>query len=112
MKRGGSLSFLVGTISNVLVMEIGWTDVGSGGYILVRAVLTVILVLIVGDNMLTALSVARECGMVDKPDHIIMVECVMPTDNDADNSQPHVEFVYAEDRNKPVEEISTDMVRY
>ena len=29
MKRGGSLSFLVGTISNVLVMEIGWTDVGS-----------------------------------------------------------------------------------
>ena len=35
MKRGGSLSFLVGTISNVLVMEIGWTDVGIGGYILV-----------------------------------------------------------------------------
>jgi hypothetical protein len=33
--RGGSLSFLVRTISNVLVMEIGWTDVGSGGYILV-----------------------------------------------------------------------------
>ena len=30
-----SLSFLVGTIGNVLVMEIGWTDVGSGGYILV-----------------------------------------------------------------------------
>jgi hypothetical protein len=35
VKRGGALSFLVGTISNVLVMEIGWTDVGSGGYILV-----------------------------------------------------------------------------
>jgi hypothetical protein len=34
VKRGESLSFLVGTISNVLVMEIGWTDVGSGGYIL------------------------------------------------------------------------------
>ena len=31
----GSISFLVGTISNVLVMEIGWTDVGSGRYILV-----------------------------------------------------------------------------
>jgi len=28
---------LVGTIHNVLVMEIGWTDVGSGGYILVKA---------------------------------------------------------------------------
>ena len=35
VKRGGSLSFLVGTIGNVLVMEIGWTDVGSGGFILV-----------------------------------------------------------------------------
>jgi hypothetical protein len=35
VKRGGSLSFLVGTISSVLVMEIGWTDVGSRGYILV-----------------------------------------------------------------------------
>ena len=35
VKRGGSLSFLVGTISNILVMEIGCTDVGSGGYILV-----------------------------------------------------------------------------
>jgi hypothetical protein len=30
VKRGGSLSFLVGTISNVLVMEIGWIDVGNG----------------------------------------------------------------------------------
>jgi hypothetical protein len=37
VKRGGSLSFLVGTIRNVLVMEIGWTDVGSGGYILVSS---------------------------------------------------------------------------
>ena len=35
VKRGGSLSFLVGTITNILVMEIGCTDVGSGGYILV-----------------------------------------------------------------------------
>jgi len=26
---------LVGTISNILVMEIGWTDEGSGEYILV-----------------------------------------------------------------------------
>ena len=34
-KRRGPLSILVGTISYVLVMDIGWTDVGSGGYILV-----------------------------------------------------------------------------
>jgi hypothetical protein len=38
VKRGWFLSFLVGTISNILVMEIGWTDVGSGGYILVSCV--------------------------------------------------------------------------
>ena len=31
VKRGGSLSFLVGTISNVLGMEISWTDVRRGG---------------------------------------------------------------------------------
>ena len=37
VKRGGLLSFLVRTISNVLVMEIGWTYVGSGGYILVSS---------------------------------------------------------------------------
>ena len=36
--RGESISYLVGTISNVLVMEIRWTDVGSGGYILVNCV--------------------------------------------------------------------------
>ena len=29
VKRGGSVSFLVGTISNVLVMEIGWTDLSE-----------------------------------------------------------------------------------
>jgi hypothetical protein len=29
VKRGGSLSFLIGTISNVLVMEIGWTDMAK-----------------------------------------------------------------------------------
>ena len=31
VKRGGFLSFLVGTIRNVLFMEIGLADVGSGG---------------------------------------------------------------------------------
>jgi hypothetical protein len=41
VKRGGSLSFLGGIISNVLVMEIGWTDMWSGGYILVRTVILV-----------------------------------------------------------------------
>jgi hypothetical protein len=31
VKRGVSLSFLLGAIGNVLVMEIGWTDVGEWG---------------------------------------------------------------------------------
>jgi hypothetical protein len=31
VKRGGSLSFLARTISNVMVMEIGWTDEGTVG---------------------------------------------------------------------------------
>ncbi|XP_076085924.1 polyamine-transporting ATPase 13A3-like isoform X2 [Mytilus galloprovincialis] len=65
-------------------------------------------IMVTGDNMLTALSVARECGMVNKPDHIIMVECFMNSGL-AEESQPAMEFVYAEDRNKPVEEISTDL---
>jgi hypothetical protein len=43
VKRGGSLSFLVGTISNILVMEIGCTDVGSGGYILVSCAHSIVL---------------------------------------------------------------------
>ena len=34
-ERRVSFQFFFGTISNILVMEIGWTDVGSGGYILV-----------------------------------------------------------------------------
>jgi hypothetical protein len=56
VKRGGSLSFLVGTISNVLVMEIGWTViirhrvkilffVTSSPITLKRYIFTVILVL-------------------------------------------------------------------
>ena len=46
VKRGGSLSFLVGTIGNVLVMEIGWTDV-----------LTVILVLI---TLISTINIANK----------------------------------------------------
>jgi hypothetical protein len=39
VKRGGTLSFLVGTIGNVLVMEIGWTDVGNRGVYLSEVIL-------------------------------------------------------------------------
>jgi hypothetical protein len=56
VKRGESLSFLVGTVSNVLVMEIGWTDVGSGGYILVSYVhsnTSLFLLLLIFSNLLS-----------------------------------------------------------
>jgi hypothetical protein len=55
VKRGGSLSFLVRTISNILVMEIGWTDVGSGGYILVSCAhsntSSIFFLEIIGENL-------------------------------------------------------------
>ena len=52
VKRGGSLSFLIGTIRNVLVMEIGWTDVGSGGYILVSCAHSNTIFLFLNHNLL------------------------------------------------------------
>ncbi|XP_021372586.1 probable cation-transporting ATPase 13A3 isoform X2 [Mizuhopecten yessoensis] len=63
-------------------------------------------IMVTGDNILTALSVARECGMVDPPDKIILAEAFyLP--GDSTQSNPQLEFVYADDRNRKVEEIST-----
>lgn len=56
-----------------------------------------------GDNMLTALSVARECGMVDCTDKIILVQAYEP---EARSAVPEIEFFYADDRDKKVEEIN------
>lgn len=60
------------------------------------------LVCSAGDNMLTALSVARECCMVDRTDRIILVQAYPPQDGKAG---PQVEFVYADEREKKVEEV-------
>ncbi|KAL8601674.1 hypothetical protein ACOMHN_033850 [Nucella lapillus] len=57
------------------------------------------------DNMLTALSVARECGMVDKTDKIILVQAYEPSTNGS--STPDIEFFYADDRQTKVEEVNT-----
>ena len=54
--------------------------------------------------MLTALSVARECGMVDKTDRIILVQAYPQQDS---KSQPVIEFVYADDRETKVQEVMT-----
>lgn len=53
-----------------------------------------------GDNLLTAISVARECRMVDAADQIILVEAAVAKDN-----KPALNFVYADDKTKPVEEV-------
>ena len=61
------------------------------------------LVRCAGDNMLTALSVARECGMVDRTDKIILVQAYEPS---ANCTVPEIEFFYTDDRDKKVEEVN------
>nr|XP_034336554.1 probable cation-transporting ATPase 13A3 isoform X2 [Crassostrea gigas] len=57
-------------------------------------------IMVTGDNLLTAISVARECRMVDAADQIILVEAAVAKDN-----KPALNFVYADDKTKPVEEV-------
>lgn len=54
--------------------------------------------LVLGDNMLTALSVARECHMVKQNDHVILCQAFPPqTDkNDGNISAPKIEYVYTD----------------
>ncbi|PVD35316.1 hypothetical protein C0Q70_02276 [Pomacea canaliculata] len=59
-------------------------------------------IMVTGDNMLTALSVARECGMVDRTDKIILVQASPP---EGQKTQAEIEFYYADDRTKQVEEV-------
>lgn len=60
-------------------------------------------IMVTGDNMLTALSVARECGMVDRTDNIILVQAYPPQPG---QNSPTIEFFYADDRSRKVEEIN------
>ena len=53
--------------------------------------------------MLTALSVARECEMVDRTDKIILVQAYEP---EGPGSDPEIEFFYADDRDTKVEEVN------
>ncbi|XP_060604032.1 polyamine-transporting ATPase 13A3-like [Ruditapes philippinarum] len=55
-------------------------------------------IMVTGDNMLTALSVARECGFV-KPTELIVLVQAFPVQTDQygnEVSAPHVEYVYTE----------------
>ncbi|TGZ62437.1 hypothetical protein CRM22_007440 [Opisthorchis felineus] len=92
-------------------------------------------VMVTGDNMLTAISVARDCEFIDEWDRIIIVSAKPPphaaTSNSAevdspahpyapqvnahlgtelDDVQPLVEFHYAEDLHKPVTEVTATHV--
>ena len=52
-----------------------------------------------GDNMLTALSVARDCQMIDREDKVILVHAVAPNSKE----KPSIEWTYAEDHRQILE---------
>lgn len=58
-------------------------------------------VMITGDNMLTALSVARDCGMIENTHRVILVNVV----KSQEDKVPAVKFVYAEMPDLEVEEV-------
>ncbi|XP_064599544.1 polyamine-transporting ATPase 13A3-like isoform X2 [Liolophura sinensis] len=64
-------------------------------------------IMVTGDNMLTALSVARECGMVGRTDRIVMVNTKHNAGLDSSSKEPTLEFIYADDKEKHVEEVFT-----
>jgi len=47
-----------------------------------------------GDNMLTALSVARDCHMIEKHDKVILVTALQPAD---DSKKPQLQWTYTAD---------------
>lgn len=58
-------------------------------------------VMVTGDNMLTALSVARDCGMIEKNHKVILVNVVKAPEERI----PAVQFIYAEMADKEVVEL-------
>ena len=53
-----------------------------------------------GDNLFTALSVARDCKMIDEHEKVILV--------DTDESKSEPTFTYAHMHNRRINEISSD----
>ena len=62
-----------------------------------------LIYLILGDNMLTALSVARDCQMIEPNGKTILVHVVPPIGS----QQPYIEWTYAEDTKQKVKEVTT-----
>lgn len=58
------------------------------------------IIMVTGDNMLTALSVARDCGMIDHHHRVIMLSAV----EDEDTGLPSLTWHYADMQNKQLDE--------
>ena len=56
-----------------------------------------------GDNILTALSIARECGMIKKNDTVISVHVLLSGGGDG---RPCIQWTYADDMMRQVKEVS------
>ena len=61
-----------------------------------------LIFLLPGDNMLTALSVARDCHMIEPSGKVILTQVVPPTETEP----PELRFNYAEDTSQKVIECS------
>ncbi|XP_067135082.1 polyamine-transporting ATPase 13A3 isoform X1 [Centruroides vittatus] len=61
------------------------------------------LIMVTGDNMLTALSVARDCGMIDYQHQVI----VLSATEDEDTGLPSLSWHYADMQNKKLDEDKT-----
>ena len=57
-----------------------------------------------GDNMLTALSVAQDCGMIESSSKVILVT-IIPV---IGKQETPIQRVYAEDTSKNVKEVTLD----
>ena len=65
----------------------------------------VTLFVVTGDNMLTALSVARDCHMIEQHSKVVLVH-VAPSRN---GQPPQLQWTYTEDTRRPVTEISANV---
>ncbi|KAK3088339.1 hypothetical protein FSP39_017880 [Pinctada imbricata] len=61
-------------------------------------------IMVTGDNMLTALSVARECGMVNPQDNIVLVQAFPGVEN---KSGPWLEYMFTDDEGKKRTQMSS-----
>jgi len=58
-------------------------------------------VMITGDNLLTALNVARKCNLVNKKNKVIFVDAYPPVEEEEQQKQARIEWHLAESFNEP-----------